>query len=349
MPGGKLIEGISRPGCTGYGRTMPGRRSPRHVAVAIPAKDEAACIGACLTALDTAAARHDGPVTALVLANDCADDTVAVLQRFGQRHLRLAHRSVSLLAGSRHAGWARRLALDAAADLLADETDVLMCTDADTCVAPDWIGRTLTHLDAGADAVAGRALVRRHERIALGLAASRRLNQIGRYYVALDWLRARGREEVGDPWPRHYYEGGASIALSLAMYRRIGGCPTPPVGEDRALFGAVRAAGGRVRHPLDVRVFTSGRLHGRAAGGMADAFARWIEQDEDAPLHEVYALPRALQPDSGLPGDQLSFRTLPAALAQAGALIRAARATPPQVQPIGRVALGRDDVDRVAE
>jgi len=322
----------------------------RRVAVALPARDEAEALPACLTALDAAAAVYGQPVAIVVLANQCTDNTVAVLRETRLHHAELHWRAASLLPGARHAGWARRLAFDAAAALLSDPGDVLASTDADTCVAPDWIVRTLAHIDAGADAVAGRALTRRDDRAALGPEAKRRLDLLGRYYTALDWLRADMAPVAADPWPRHYYEGGASIALTCDLYRRIGGAPTPAVAEDRALFAAVRGVGGQVRHPIDVRVFTSSRTVGRAPGGMADTFARWIAQGEHAPLHETYAVPAALSPDRALPRDQLSFATLPAAIAAAGAIIRARRsAAAPQVEPIAVAALGEQRLHRVAE
>jgi cellulose synthase/poly-beta-1,6-N-acetylglucosamine synthase-like glycosyltransferase len=322
----------------------------RHIAVAVPAKNEEQDLAACLAALDLSASRHKGLVTVVVVANDCTDTTVSILRDMRLRHARLRWHAVSMLPGARHAGWARRLAFDAAVATLENNSDILASTDADTCVAPDWIVRTVAHFDAGCDAVAGRALTRRSDRAALGAAASRRLNLLGRYYTALDWLRADLAATCHDPWPRHFYEGGASIALTRGLYRRIGGAPTPPVAEDRALFAAMRCAGAQVRHPLDVRVFTSSRIEGRAPGGMADAFACWIAQAEDAPLHETYAFPMALDPAGAGERDRLSFATLPAAIATAGAMIRARRsAAAPQVEPILVPALLADDRDGIAE
>lgn len=311
--------------------------------MAIPARNEARRLPACLAALDAAAARTGVPVTVVVVANGCTDATVDVLGGTRLRHARLLWRAVTPLPGSAHAGWARRVAFDAAADELAAPGDLLLGTDADTVVAPDWIARTLRHVAAGADAVAGRAFTPRAERAAHGVDGKRRLDLLGRYYTALDRLRAAAAPDPHDPWPRHHYEGGASMALTLGWYRRIGGSPVIPLGEDRALFAAVREGGGRVRHPVDVRVFTSCRLHGRAPGGMADTVARWLAQGEDEPLHETYALPHALEPDGG-GGEQLTFRILPAALAQAQAAIRSLE--PPQVEPILLPPLGGEHVGR---
>lgn len=322
----------------------------RAVAVAIPVKNEDGYLSACLEALDRAAGRYGGRVVIVAMANNCTDRTVEILQAWRPRHATLAWTAVSLLPGARHAGWARRLALDAAADLLSNDTDLLLSTDADTNVSPAWIARIVAHVDADNDAVAGRALTLRSDRALLGTVARQRLDQLGRYYTALDYLRAVTEPERVDPWPRHFYEGGASIALTYAMYRRIGGAPTPPVAEDRALFDRIRAHGGRVRHPLDVRVFTSCRIAGRAPGGMADAVARWIDQPVDAPLHETYAVAAALDPNAAKAADQLSFATLPAAIAEAQRLIRLSQA--PEVEPIRFMpiaAYDREFAERSAE
>lgn len=327
----------------------PPDSQPRAVAVAIPVKNEEEEVGACLRALDAAAAGHDGPVTVVALANDCTDGTVALLERTRLHHARLRWSAVALPPERRHAGWARRLALDAAAATLEADGDLLLSTDADTDVAPDWIARTVVHMAGGINAVAGRAFTKRAQRAALGPGALRRLNQLGRYYTALDFLRAHAEPVPRDPWPRHFYEGGASIALTLGTYRRIGGAPTPPVGEDRALFDRVRAHGGVVRHPIDVRVFTSCRLTGRAPGGMADTVAAWIAQGEDAPLHETYGVDVALAPGQARIADRLSFRTLPAAIGEAQARIRRVLLAHPQIEPVRRPTLGAHHCDRVAQ
>lgn len=311
-----------------------------HAAVAIPLRDEAERIGACIAALDRAAAGWAGRVVVVAFANGCADDSVAVLDGLRPRHLTLRRLAATLLPPNAHAGWARRLALDAAADMLDAPDDLLMSTDADTLVAPDWFAANARRLAQGWDAVAGRAVTTRAERAAHGGRAKRRLDALGRYYTLLDRLRAATRPDA-EPWPRHYYEGGASIALTLDLYRRIGGAPTPPLAEDRALFERIRGVGGRVCHPVDVRAFTSARADGRAPGGMADTVAGWIAQDEDADLHETYKLPAALSPEEAAPGDRLTFRTLPRAIRDAQALVRSLDPAP-EVEPIALAPLGQD-------
>lgn len=301
---------------------LPDTRRARRVAIALPAKDEAERITACVRALDISAGRHSGPVVVVALLNSTTDNSAAILATLKMKHIALDVRVASLLPCSRHAGWARRLALEAAAEYLDHPDDMLLSTDADSYVAPDWIARTCAWIDAGFDAVAGRALTPAIERAAFDARGRDRLNLLGKYYTALDYLAARGGVEQ---WPCHAYEGGASIALTRAIYDRIGEIPAPPVAEDRALFAAIRRAGGRVRHAVDVRVFTSCRIDGRAPGGMADTVRRWLEQDDDAPLHETPSVQAALHP--GQPsGAPLSFRGLRAELATAQLMIRASRA-----------------------
>ena len=323
----------------------------RTIAIAIPLKNEAAHIPSMLAALDEAASCYDGAVRVVVVANDCSDESVDLLEMFAPRHLALEWYPVSMLPGARHAGWARRLALDAAAARLEQPHDLLLSTDADTLVSPHWIRRIVAHIDRGYDAVAGQALTTREERRDLGALAKQRLDLIGRYYTALAFLRAATEPTESDPWPRHFYEGGASIALTLDLYRRIGGAPTPPLAEDKALFDRIRAHGGRVRHPVDVRVFTSCRTEGRAPGGMADAVALWIGQDDDAPLHEVYGVSASLI-GNATAADQLCFRTISDAQAEAQSRIRAVRRASkplPQVEPVSIMPLSANVPDRRTE
>ena len=90
---------------------------------------------------------------------------------------------------------------------------------------------------------------------------------------------ARVDPDPHDPWPRHNQNCGASAAITCATYRRIGGLPPRPVGEDRALFEMVRRVDGRIRHSLDVQVVTSARTDGRALGGLSDAIRLRGEPD----------------------------------------------------------------------
>ena len=128
----------------------------RKIAVAIPALNEAERIVACLTALIP---QHDATnrVGIVVLTNNCRDQTADIVRaHFGGAEIYV--REISLLRPHNHAGWARRLSIEAAAEFLDQPADVLLCTDADTVVANDWIKKNLAYLDGGFDAVAGFAV-----------------------------------------------------------------------------------------------------------------------------------------------------------------------------------------------
>jgi len=296
-------------------------RKTRAVAIGIPSRNEAGRIGRCVERLNEMATdERVSDVRILVLANNCVDATVeeaaAVKPAFGRT---LEVRGVTLAPDQAHAGWARRLAMEAAGASLASPFDILMSTDADTLVARDWLVRTLDHIDRGWDAVAGQALLDPGELRRLPPAPRARFAAIRRYNNAMTFLKARRAKD--EAWPRHFYEGGASIALTRDAYAKVGGAPTPPVGEDKALFDAVRRWGGRVRHPTDVRVFTSPRLNGRARDGAADTLARWGSQGEDDPILGLESLNTVI---GAVPmvEPELTFATLAAETAKLRRLAR---------------------------
>jgi hypothetical protein len=305
-------------------RAVGQTKSKRRIAIAVPACNEASFIGGCVQRFaELAPDDRIDSLDVVVLANNCADDTAAQAGRVAMPPGRRLHvRSTRLSPDKAHAGWARRLAMEAAAEFLSRADDVLMCTDADTLVAEDWVSRTLDHLEAGWDAVAGAASLNPRELRKLPAPHRARLAAIRRYENALTFLKAR--KTADEPWPRHFYEGGASIAVTLRLYRRIGGAPAPRVSEDKALFEAIRRHGGRVRHPTDVKVVTSSRLNGRAPGGASDTLSLWGRQGEDEAIHEIGSIAESLGfCDPG--GGPLTFRTLPAETRRARQLVRMAR------------------------
>lgn len=245
--------------------------------VAIPVQDEAERIGACLEAL-AAQLDHDGrPLRpdgfgVVLLLNNCTDGTAPAVQRLQARlPFRLTVIERELPATMAHAGWARKLAMDAAADLVAGASrpGVILTTDADGRVGRRWLTANLAAIAEGADLVAGYVRADRAEHAQLPASILRRGRLESRYEWLLAELQARLDLESHDPWPRHRIASGASLAITLDAYRRTGGLRPIPTGEDRALAEQVTNAGGRLRHSLAAQVAVSCRLDGRAAGGMA--------------------------------------------------------------------------------
>lgn len=240
--------------------------------VAVPVKDEDERIGACLRAL---CAQRDAPShRVLLFVNDTTDATSAVLRDLLPSLSMPVHVVEHRFApGAGSAGVARRLAMRRAA-ALAGPHGVLLTTDADARVAPDWLAANLHHLRRGADAVAGRAEM---DPADAGLIPPRLHEDDARevaYATLLDEIAHLLDPDPADPWPRHTEHSGASIAVTAAAYHGAGGIPAVAVGEDRAFFEALRRADARIRHAPEVRVTVSGRTVGRAAGGMADTIRR---------------------------------------------------------------------------
>jgi hypothetical protein len=97
--------------------------------------------------------------------------------------------------------------------------------------------------------------------------------------AALDELFALVDPDMIDPWPRHQQNSGASIAVTVAALARAGGAPAVASGEDRLLIERLRLVDARIRH-ADISVSVSGRLDGRAAGGMADTIKRRLRKPD---------------------------------------------------------------------
>jgi GT2 family glycosyltransferase len=245
--------------------------APRTV-VAIPVKDEAAHLAGCLGALDAQAGAPD--ITILVLINNATDTSAAIARDFArQSRSRVVVRDVMLPADKSNAGFARRMAMNAAAEI-AGTDGILLTTDADGRVAPGWLRANLAALRAGADAVAGRALIDPVDEALIPAALIEADARECHYAALLDEIAAAIDPDPADPWPRHDEHSGASIAVTARAFHRAGGIPDMAMGEDRAFFGSLRRIDARVRHDPAVQVIVSGRTEGRAKGGMADTIRR---------------------------------------------------------------------------
>ncbi len=247
--------------------------------VAVPVNDEAERIADCLRAL--AWQRHSRTHEILLLLNNCTDDTAAVVRKLAPELPVPVHvLELVLPPEMSNAGHARDLAMRDAAER-AGPWGVLLTTDADGRVAPDWIAANLAAIGDGADAVAGRAEIDPEEarRIPAHLHADDALECA--YADRLDEIDCLVDPDPADPWPRHNEESGASIAVTRAAYRRAGGVPALALGEDRGFVASLRRVDAAIRHAPEVRVVVSGRIEGRARGGMADTMRRRIvRQDE---------------------------------------------------------------------
>ena len=250
----------------------------KSIVVAIPVKNEADRIGACLRSLGRQTVM---PCAVLLLLNNCTDGTGAAVRALAvtlpyKLHIK-CHTLPSPVA---NAGHARRMAMQRAAEL-AGFGGILLTTDADAIVAHDWIERNLLALSAGADLVCGRAVVVPAE--AALIPSHLHADDAREFELAelLDHIAARLDPDPADPWPRHTEAAGASLAVTVAAFKRSGGIPPVDSGEDRGFVKVLTRIDARIRHDPTVRVTVSGRIYGRAPGGMADTIRRRMRQQDE--------------------------------------------------------------------
>jgi hypothetical protein len=250
------------------------------IVVAIPVKNEAERIQRCLLAL---ASQTMAPDVVVLLMNNCDDDSEHVASQISrQLPFQLEVASVTLDPVCANAGNARRLAMNFAAQI-SGPRGTLLTTDADAIVASDWISRNVAALALGADAVCGRILIDPVEALAIPHSLHADDHLECELLDLLDEIAFKLDPEAHDPRPRHTQASGASLAISTRVLERVGGIPPVAAGEDRALIDALIRIDARIRHDPEITVVVSGRLVGRAPGGMADTMRRrMVTQDEYA-------------------------------------------------------------------
>jgi hypothetical protein len=249
--------------------------------VAIPVKDEEERLPACLRALAHQLDRSARPippalVRVVLFANNCTDRSASLARRLGGGlSLDLRVVEARLPPAIAHAGSARRAAMDLAEAWLveADEYDgVILATDADSQVAPNWIAENLAAFAAGAEAVLG-CIDLDEEGAHLSEALHQRGELESRYEGLLTEMAWLLDPLEHDPWPHHATISGASLSVTRAAYCRVGRLPRVPLGEDKALVALLSRHDVRIRHCPTAHVITSGRTDGRAPGGVADTLA----------------------------------------------------------------------------
>ncbi len=216
----------------------------------------------------------------LLLLNNCSDRTAQLCFSFQLIMPQLKIVECELHKKVASAGEARRLALQRALELSGDD-GVILTTDADALPEPDWLEQNLAEIERGADVVCGAASLERADEqlIRPGL----RFDDMREVLLLqmLDEIETWIDPDSYDPWPRHQEDSGASIAMRGRSFRQSGGVPRVAVGEDRALVERLRLIDAKIRHSPKIVVRVSGRLEGRAEGGMADTIKRRIvRQDE---------------------------------------------------------------------
>ncbi|WP_347755757.1 glycosyltransferase family A protein [Agrococcus sp. ProA11] len=217
------------------------------VLVVVPARDEAATLGACLESIAAARAlaerMPDVETRLVVVADACVDDSAAIARAAGAAVVEIDAASVG---AARRAGIEHGLAEWKEAGEL-DRAWVAM-TDADSTVPRSWLLDQLQAAYRGADLHVGRVEPDAAVLPPAALAA---------------WHAAH------DPLPAGAAVHGANLGVRATVLERIGGVAPMRLHEDVDLVARLHAAGAVVDDRRRPPVRTSGRTRSRVEGGFA--------------------------------------------------------------------------------
>lgn len=223
------------------------------VAVVVPARNEAATVGAALRSIGDAVAHAGVPGWIVVVDDDSCDGTAEVAA--ATLAARPVLRTTVLRGRHGRASSARQAGVRAVASLPGSA--ILLSTDADSVVGPDWVRRHLDHHDRGAVAVAG---------------------VVDLLHDGDPDLRRRWAEDYGStlhPDGSHPHVHAANLSVRLDRLRAVGGFGSAARAEDIDLWRRMRAAGEAPVHDSSIVVRTSARLTGRVEHGFATAIRRY--------------------------------------------------------------------------
>jgi glucosyl-3-phosphoglycerate synthase len=242
---------------------LPPPNPALRVCVVVPARNEEDLVGSCLRALAEQTGVPSEEYEALLVLDRCTDGTRA---RARQAAAPYPSFRIHYLDGpGKGSGRARRVGMEVACDRLhaLGRPHALICsTDADTVVAPDWVSAQLAAAECGARAIGGRIELADDGTVPKALLEWHASRGKSRHNELLSEPAASGRTE-------HWQFSGASMALTAAVYRGVGGIDPREALEDEQLERVLRAHGIPIERLLSVRVATSPRLVGRANLGLA--------------------------------------------------------------------------------
>jgi glucosyl-3-phosphoglycerate synthase len=243
--------------------TLPPPHPALRICVVVPARNEEELIGSCLRALAEQEQVLCEEYEILLVLDRCTDGTETRARAVAASCPAL--RLYFLDGPGKGSGHARRVGMEVACDRLhavGRPHAMISSTDADTVVAADWVAAQLAAAERGARAIGGRIELADDGTVPIAL---------------LEWHLTRGdlrhRRLLSEPAPsgrtEHWQFSGASMALTAAIYRKVGGMEPRYALEDEQLEHALRRHGIPIERLLSVRVATSARLVGRAGQGLA--------------------------------------------------------------------------------
>lgn len=257
--------------------TLPPPSPDLRICVVVPARNEEELIGSCLRALAEQEAVSPEEYEVLLVLDRCTDGTGTRARDVATSYPSL--RLHFLEGPGKGAGHARRIGMENACERLhavGRPHALISSTDADTVVASDWISGQLAAAGRGARAIGGRIELTADGSVPEALLAWHVNRGSFRHQRLLSDPESSGRTE-------HWQFSGASMALTAAVYREVGGLESREALEDEQLERVLCRHEVPIERLLSVRVTTSARLVGRATQGLArdlSAAAKTLNVDE---------------------------------------------------------------------
>lgn len=222
-----------------------------HVSVLIPACNEELLLPRCLDSVLRACRALPPKVTCeIIVAVDSSTDRT---REIAEQMLAINGIVVCLEAGI--VGGARAAAAEAAFEGYRGPLDRhwLAHTDADSEVPSDWLLKQLELAESGVGAVAGTvdvdSFAEHNYLVARGFRESYRINSDG----------------------SHPHVHGANLGVRADLYHVAGGWKELSTAEDHDLWNRIKEADPSCQSCSHFPVLTSGRRHGRAPAGFAEA------------------------------------------------------------------------------
>ena len=268
------------------------------ISVVVPIRDEAENIVKTLESLSRQVDLQGCPLDPgyfeiIVLANNCRDNSVEIACQW-QKQISLPHiyiSEINLPKEDANVGFARRFLMNTAYRRLQTNSfkkGIIMTTDGDTQVAPDWIAAAVREVEGGADAVGGRIMIDPEE--------LEKLDDKTRAFYLLDEnyrllaaeFEAHLDNQPHDAHPRHHQHFNGSFAVTTDAFEKAGGIPDVKFLEDIAFYNSLLRIDAKFRHSTEMRAFTSARNAGRTERGLSTQLNEWriMGQNKDEYLVE---------------------------------------------------------------
>lgn len=267
------------------------------VSIVVPVRDEADYLLKTLDSFLNQINLQNKPLDSstfeiIILANNCQDNSFEIARNWQRRHRRINLHAAEIYLPEECAniGFVRRLLINDAARRLKSNQyrrGIILTTDGDTRVAPDWITQNILEIERGADAVGGRILLESEELAKMDFKTKNFHLLDEEYRLLVADFECFSDDFPPDDYPRHHQHFNGSFAFTTDIYEQIGSLPDVKFLEDVAFYHALLRVDAKFRHSPNVRVYTSARSVGRTECGLSTQISEWQMMAENDAVYSV--------------------------------------------------------------